>query len=91
MAVASLILMRAPVFTSQFSYTRGDNVVQLEPLKGQIDTEKSDYTIGKVKVEVRFVKVAAIRWGGLVGDAPDRKRCSCHSPCPVIGTDVGVS
>ncbi|KAF9651868.1 SGS-domain-containing protein [Thelephora ganbajun] len=54
-----------------FSYIRGDNVVQLEPLKGQIDTEKSDYAIGKVKIEVRFVKVAAIRWGGLVGDAPD--------------------
>ncbi|KAF9787164.1 SGS-domain-containing protein [Thelephora terrestris] len=54
-----------------FSYTRGDNEVQLEPLKGQIDTEKSDYTVGKIKVEVRLAKVAAIRWGGLVGDAPD--------------------
>ena len=57
---------------SQFSYTQGDNVVQLDPLKGQIDTEKSEYTIGKVKVEVRLAKLAAIRWGGLVGDAPDR-------------------
>jgi len=54
-----------------FSYTRGDNVVQLEPLKGQIDTEKSDYTIGKFKVEIRFAKATAIRWGGLVGDAPN--------------------
>ena len=47
--------------------------MQLDPLKGQIDTEKSEYTIGKVKVEVRLAKVAAIRWGGLVGDAPDRR------------------
>lgn len=55
--------------------------MQLEPLKGQIDTEKSDYKVGKVKVEVTFVKVAAIRWGGLVGDAPDREYCSSHGLC----------
>ena len=42
-------------------------------MKGQIDTEKSDYTVGKIKIEVRFAKVAAIRWGGLVGEAPDRE------------------
>ena len=59
--------------------------MQLEPLKGQIDTEKSDYTIGKVKVEVRFVKVAAIRWGRLVGDAPDRKYCPRRT---AVGTDA---
>ena len=64
--------------------------MQLDPLRGQIDTEKSDYTIGKVKVEVRFVKAAAIKWGGLVGDTPDRECFSCHSPCPVIGTDARV-
>ena len=56
--------------------------MQLEPLKGQIDTEKSDYSIGKVKVEVRFVKSAVLRWGGLVGDAPDREYCLCHSLDP---------
>ena len=52
--------------------------MQLEPLKGQIDVEKSDYSVGKIKIEVRFAKVAAIRWGGLVGDAPDREYCPCH-------------
>lgn len=52
--------------------------MHLEPLKGQIDIEKSDYTVGKVKVEVRFSKVAAIKWGGLVGDAPDRECCFRH-------------
>jgi hypothetical protein len=77
-AAGSLILTRSLIFASQFSYTRGDNVVQLEPLKGQIDVEKSDYSVGKIKIEVRFAKVAAIRWGGLVGDAPDREYCPCH-------------
>ena len=43
----------------------------LEPLKGQIDTEKSNFTVGKVKVEVRFAKMAQGRWGALTGDAPD--------------------
>ncbi|KAK7694699.1 hypothetical protein QCA50_001887 [Cerrena zonata] len=53
------------------TYTHGDKVLSLEPLKGQIDTEKSDYTVGKVKVEIRLVKLAQGRWGSLTGDAPD--------------------
>jgi len=65
-------------------------VVQLDPLRGQIDAEKSDYTIGKVKVEVRLVKAAALKWGGLVGDVPDGECSPRHSPCPVIGADVRV-
>ena len=48
-------------------------MVQLDPLRGQIDAEKSDYTVGKVKVEIRFAKATAIKWGGLVGDTPDRE------------------
>jgi hypothetical protein len=40
-------------------------------LKGEIDTEASDYTIGKVKVEIRLVKRGIGRWGTLVGDTPD--------------------
>jgi suppressor of G2 allele of SKP1 len=83
-----MVLTCAPVFPSQFSYTRGDKELRLEPLKGQIDAEKSDYKVGKIKVEIRFVKVAAIRWGGLVGEAPDRECCSCHTPCPAIGAKV---
>ncbi|KAI0076078.1 SGS-domain-containing protein [Panus rudis PR-1116 ss-1] len=53
------------------TYTNGDKLLSLEPLKGQIDTEKSDYTVGKVKVEIRLVKRAQGRWGALVGDQPD--------------------
>ena len=65
-------------------------MVQLDPLRGQIDAEKSDYTIGKVKVEVRFVKVAAIKWGGLVGEVPDGECSFCHSTCAVIRDDARV-
>ncbi|KAJ3488240.1 hypothetical protein NLI96_g2986 [Meripilus lineatus] len=53
------------------SYTNGDTALTLQPLKGQIDTTKSDYSVGKVKVEVRLVKVAQGRWGALEGDQPD--------------------
>ncbi|TFK93476.1 SGS-domain-containing protein [Polyporus arcularius HHB13444] len=55
----------------KFTYEHGDKSLVLEPLKGQIDPAKSDYTVGKVKVEVRLVKMAHGRWGTLVGDAPD--------------------
>ncbi|KAI1797927.1 SGS-domain-containing protein [Ganoderma leucocontextum] len=55
----------------KFTYSHGDKSLVLEPLKGQIDTENSGFTIGKVKVEVRFAKVAQGRWGALIGDAPD--------------------
>ncbi|EIN13778.1 SGS-domain-containing protein [Punctularia strigosozonata HHB-11173 SS5] len=53
------------------TYTHGDKSLVLEPLKGQIDPAKSDYTVGKVKVEVRLAKMAFGRWGGITGDAPD--------------------
>lgn len=53
-------------------YQNGDKVLSLQPLKGQIDPTKSDYTVGKVKVEIRLAKMAQGRWGALVGDAPDR-------------------
>ena len=46
--------------------------MDFEPLKGQIDPEKSSFVVGKVKVEIRLVKAAHGRWGGLIGDAPDR-------------------
>ncbi|KAH9944342.1 SGS-domain-containing protein [Epithele typhae] len=55
----------------KFSYTNGDKILVLEPLKGQIDASKCDFTVGKVKVEIRLVKMAQGRWGGLVGEAPD--------------------
>ncbi|EMD42082.1 hypothetical protein CERSUDRAFT_110631 [Gelatoporia subvermispora B] len=52
-------------------YENGDKKLELSPLTGQIDPEKSDYTVGKVKVEIRLVKMAQGRWGALVGDSPD--------------------
>ncbi|OCH96127.1 SGS-domain-containing protein [Obba rivulosa] len=52
-------------------YQNGDKKLELTPLKGQIDPEKSDYTVGKVKVEIRLAKMAQGRWGSLVGDSPD--------------------
>jgi len=55
----------------KFSYEHGDKSLVLQPLKGQIDPTKCDYTVGKVKIEVRLVKAAQGRWAGLVGDAPD--------------------
>ncbi|KAI0756943.1 SGS-domain-containing protein [Daedaleopsis nitida] len=55
----------------KFSFSHGDKTLVLEPLKGQIDASKSDYSVGKVKIEVRFVKAALGRWGSLVGDSPD--------------------
>jgi hypothetical protein len=58
---------------SQLSYANGDKSLVLEPLKGQIDPDASSFTVGKVKIEVKLVKRAAMRWGSLVGDAPDRK------------------
>jgi suppressor of G2 allele of SKP1 len=56
----------------QLSYQNGDKVLSLQPLKGQIDPTKSDYTVGNVKVEIRLGKMVLGRWGGLVGEAPDR-------------------
>jgi suppressor of G2 allele of SKP1 len=57
----------------QFSYENGDKSLVLEPLKGQIDPSASSFTIGKIKVEIRLAKLNPGRWGGLVGDSPDRK------------------
>ncbi|KDR84967.1 hypothetical protein GALMADRAFT_233485 [Galerina marginata CBS 339.88] len=55
----------------KFTYTHGEKSLVLEPLKGQIDPDASDFTVGKVKVEIRLLKRAQGRWGELVGDAPD--------------------
>jgi suppressor of G2 allele of SKP1 len=49
----------------------------LHPLKGQINPDTSEFTVGKIKVEIRLVKCAPGRWGDLVGDSPDRK-CLHH-------------
>ncbi|KAE9408112.1 SGS-domain-containing protein [Gymnopus androsaceus JB14] len=53
------------------TYTHGEKSLVLEPLKGQINPDACEYTVGKVKVELRLTKVAQGRWGGLIGDSPD--------------------
>ncbi|KAG6381151.1 SGS domain-containing protein [Boletus reticuloceps] len=61
-------------------YKNGDKVLSLQPLKGQIDPIKSDYTVGKVKVEIRLAKMALGRWCGLVGETPDPLANSAPPP-----------
>jgi suppressor of G2 allele of SKP1 len=51
----------------------GDKQLVLQPLKGQINPDASEFTVGKVKVEIRLEKMAPGRWKELVGDSPDRK------------------
>ncbi|TFY62913.1 hypothetical protein EVJ58_g3552 [Rhodofomes roseus] len=46
-----------PAVAPQLSYENGDKRLQLAPLKGQIDPSKSDYTVGKVKIEIRLAKI----------------------------------
>ncbi|OSX67541.1 hypothetical protein POSPLADRAFT_1176403 [Postia placenta MAD-698-R-SB12] len=53
------------------TYEHGDKILALEPLKGQIDPDRCEYTVGKFKVEIRLAKRASGRWGTLVGDSPD--------------------
>ncbi|KAJ7783759.1 SGS domain-containing protein [Mycena maculata] len=53
------------------SYTNGEKSLVLEPLKGQITTDACEFTVGKVKVEIRLKKTVPGRWGGLIGDSPD--------------------
>ncbi|KAF5355675.1 hypothetical protein D9756_003745 [Leucocoprinus leucothites] len=64
----------------ELTYTNGDKVLNLQPLKGQIDPEKSSFFIGKVKVEISLVKLVMGRWGGLIGDAPDPLASSSYQP-----------
>ncbi|KAL4069640.1 SGS domain-containing protein [Scleroderma yunnanense] len=66
----------------KLTYQNGDISLTLQPLKGQIDPENRNITIGKVKVEVRLHKVAHGRWGALVGDAPDILANYSVAPAP---------
>jgi len=55
----------------ELTYAHGEKSLSLQPLKGQIDPDKSTYSVGKVKVEVSLAKRVQGRWGSLVGEAPD--------------------
>ncbi|GJE86153.1 SGT1-like protein [Phanerochaete sordida] len=72
----------------RFTYQNGEKELVLEPLKGQIDPEKSEYTVGKVKVEVRLHKMVLGRWGVLVGDSPDvlSNAPASFTPTPTAST-----
>ncbi|KAF7320359.1 hypothetical protein MKEN_00820700 [Mycena kentingensis (nom. inval.)] len=67
----------------KFTYTNGDKSIVLEPLKGQIVTTECTSFVGKVKIEVRLVKAAHGRWGGLIGDSPD---ILANSAAPAVTT-----
>jgi len=71
-------------------YSNGDKQLDLQPLKGQIDPEKSSFIVGKVKVEIRLVKATQGRWGGLIGDAPDplANSSSVSTPAPKAGSTL---
>lgn len=71
--VCSRRFTKDPSLFTQFklTYRNGDTSLDLQPLKGQIDPEQRNVTVGKVKVEVKLVKVVQGRWGVLIGDAPD--------------------
>jgi len=72
----------------KLSYQNGDKVLSLQPLKGQIDPTKSDYTVGNVKVEIRLGKMVLGRWGGLVGEAPDPL---AGSAAPSSSSEIPIS
>ncbi|KAJ7225536.1 SGS domain-containing protein, partial [Mycena pura] len=67
------------------TYTNGDKTLVLDPLKGQVIPDACEYTVGKVKVEVRLTKAAGGRWGGLIGDSPDPL---ANSAAPITTTSV---
>jgi len=60
------------------TYKNGEKSLELGPLKGQIVPEQSSFMVGKVKIELKLAKAAANRWGGLIGDTPDRAFISSH-------------
>ncbi|KAJ7092703.1 SGS-domain-containing protein [Mycena epipterygia] len=61
-----------------------------KPLKGQITTDACEFTVGKVKVEIRLAKTAGGRWGGLVGDSPDPLANSAAPSSSSVATTTSV-
>ncbi|KAL9716271.1 Cochaperone protein [Leucoagaricus gongylophorus] len=67
----------------ELRYAHGDTTLHLQPLKGQIDPEKSSFAVGKVKVEIHLEKLVFGRWGGLIGDAPDPLAKASYKPSEI--------
>ena len=79
--------MRPPAISPnlQFTYQNGATKrLVLRPLKGEIEPSASSFTIGKVKVEVKFAKRGLGRWTALVGDMPDSMRRMPFNPIVLI-------
>jgi len=68
----------------KFSFNYNDLELILDPLRSTIDPDKSSYRVGQVKIEVVLVKIASIRWGGLVQDSstPSLTTPSASLPTP---------
>ena len=45
-------------------------LLTLDPLRGEVNVDRSEIKVGKVKVEIQLYKRLTGRWGGLVGEAP---------------------
>lgn len=54
-------------------YEHGENKLELNPLKGDVDPDNSHFTVGKVKVDIHLVKAlhAQGRWGKLLAEQSD--------------------
>jgi len=72
----------------KLSYKNGEKSLVLEPLKGQITTDACEFTVGKVKVEIRLMKTVGGRWGGLIGDSPDPLANSAAPSASITTTSV---
>jgi len=73
-------------------YENGETKLVLEPLKGDVDPETSDFTVGKVKVEVRLAKKlhAQGRWGKLIGEPSDIEAPALSAPPPTAPSGYGA-
>lgn len=73
-------------------YENGDIQLTLEPLKGDVIPDSSDFTVGKVKVEIRLAKAlhAQGRWGTLLGDPADTDAPILTAPPPAPASGYGA-
>ncbi|KIM30505.1 hypothetical protein M408DRAFT_15493 [Serendipita vermifera MAFF 305830] len=68
--------LKVDISETSLNLTYGESTLTLSPLKGDIKTDASDYTVGKVKVEIRLVKGTPGRWGTLVKDPTEEPELS---------------
>lgn len=80
------------ITTRSVIYENGETQLILEPLKGDVDPDNSDFTVGKVKVEIRLAKKlhAQGRWGKLVADPSDVEATPLSSLAPPPPSGYGA-